>query len=115
MNKIMIILILNLAVNGAMASPRTDYLVYKIKNAVTVEAQSKGKLEKEKLRYKASKKLTKSLRQELEDTLKRETNQDEQVRRSADVEYLRVGKIDTEDMSAPVSLTYKVNGVQHGS
>lgn len=115
MKTIMTILILNLAVNGAMASPRTDYLIYKIKNAVTVEAQSKGKLDKEKLRYKASKELTKSLRQELKDTLKREANQDEQVRRSSDVEYLRVGKIDTQDMTAPVSLTYKVKGVNHGS
>lgn len=106
-------MITTLAVNGAMASPRTDYLVYKIKNAIEVEAQSRGKLKKEELRYKACKKLTKSLRQELKDTLERETNQDEQVRRSADVEYLRVGKIDTNDMSAPVSLTYKIGG-SHG-
>tara|TARA_R110000822_G_scaffold218065_1_gene352531 strand:+ start:1905 stop:2231 length:327 start_codon:yes stop_codon:yes gene_type:complete len=93
-----------LAVNGAMASPRTDYLIEKIKEAVTVEAQSRGKLAKEKLRYEASRELTKSFKQELKDTLEREAKQGEQIRRTVDVEYLRVGNINTEDMTAPVSI-----------
>lgn len=100
--------IILLSVNGALASARTEYLAHKVNEAHAVELQSRAKYRAEEARYKASKKYTSSLRNELKDTLKREANEYKQARKAYQAEYLRVGSIDARDMTAPVSLNWKV-------
>jgi phosphoenolpyruvate carboxylase len=95
-----------LAVNGAMASPRTDYLTEKLRESKTIELQAKSKYLAEQGRYKAATRYRSSLEHELKDVYKREQRQDEQIRKAYRAEYLRVGNINTEDMTAPVSINW---------
>jgi phosphoenolpyruvate carboxylase len=96
-----------LAVNGAMASPRTDYLTEKLRESKTIELQAKSKYLAEKGRYNAATRYRSSLESELKDVYKRERRQDEQIRKAYRAEYLRVGNINTEDMTAPVSINWR--------
>jgi hypothetical protein len=100
--------LLAMAMNGAMASPRTSYLVDKLQEAKTIELQAKSKYLAERGRYQAATKYRDSLEDELRDVRKREQRQDEQIRKAYRAEYLRVGNINTEDMTAPVSINWKV-------
>lgn len=96
-----------MAMNGAIASPRVSYLVDKLQEAKSIELQAKSKYLAEQGRYKAAVKYRDSLEDELRDVRKREQRQDEQIRKAYRAEYLRVGNINTEDMTAPVSLQWR--------
>ena len=107
MRRIIIGIGLILSTGAAVASPRVSYLVDKLQEAKTIELQAKSKYLAEKGRYKAASKYRDSLEDELKDVRKREQRQDEQVRKAYRAEYLRVGNIDTRDMTAPVSINWR--------
>lgn len=98
------VLLSTMGMRGALASPRESYLVDKLQEAKRIELQAKSKYLAERGRYKAATKYRDSLEDELRDVRKREQRQDEQIRKAYRAEYLRVGNINTEDMTAPVSL-----------
>ena len=99
--------LLAMAMNGAVASPRANYLMEKLREGRGIELQAKSKYLAEKARYKAVEKYVNSLTRELKDVRKREARQDKQAREAMRAEYLRVGNINTEDMTAPVSINWK--------
>lgn len=87
---------------------RTGVLqIDKLEEAKRIELQAKSKYLAEQGRYKAAAKYRDSLEDELRDVRKREQRQDEQIRKANRAEYLRVGDINTEDMTAPVSLQWR--------
>ena len=107
MKKIIGIALVLSTIAGAGASPRTDYLTEKLRESKTIELQAKSKYLAEKGRYTAASRYRSSLEHELKDVYKRERRQDEQIRKAYRAEYLRVGNIDTRDMTAPVSINWK--------
>lgn len=97
-----------LMTGAAKASPRTDFLSDKLKEARTIEVQAESKYRATEARYRSAASYRRSLEKEIRNVRKREEREYKAAIKAKEAEYMRVNPYLMSDVTAPTSIRWEV-------